>query len=192
MYLFLFLTISLINAQEKEQRQFIKIDYKIENQNLTELQIEKKETNKIKDCLNYNCKNDLKLSYCNNNSEQNFVTFEEIGVIKNSKTAVIHKTTNNEEFYILANKDECKAFTLNGFPLKIDNSNQYIVYNNPPTDKPYIIQIINITNGIVNIQDEIIIPKNIVPKRLLSIKNSEAYILDNKDQIWKTLITEKN
>ena len=172
------------------QRQFIKIDYKIISQNLTELQIKKKESKIIKDCLNYKCKSNLKLSYCNNISDENYVDFYELGIIKNSKITVILKTTFNEEFYILINPEECKAFTLNGFPLKIDNSNQYIVYNNPPADKPNIIQIVNIANGIVDIQDEIILPNYLVPKRLLRINNSEAFILDNKNQIWKTIIKE--
>lgn len=185
-YLFSLLVLTKVNAQ----RQFIKIDYIIKNQDLTEIQIEKKESNITKDCLNYNCKSNLKLSYCNNNSDENYVNFYELGIIKNSKIIVILKTTSNEEFYILLNQDECRAVTLKGFPLKIDNSNQYIVYNNPPTDKPYIIQIINITNGIVTVQDEIILPKDIVPKRLLMIKNSEVYILDNKERIWKTIIKE--
>lgn len=185
-YLFPFFVFTIVNAQ----RQFIKIDNKIKNQNLTELKIEKKKSNITKDSLNYYCNPNLKLSYCNNNSDENYVNFEELGIIKNSKITVIHKTTFNEEFYILLTQDNCKAITLKGFPLKIDNSNQYIVYNNPSTDNPFIIQIINITNGNVDIQDEIILPNYLVPKRLLRIYNSEVFILDNKNQIWKTTIKE--
>jgi len=186
-YLFPFLiAFSIVNAQ----RQFFKIDYEVKKQNLTELQIEKKESITKKDCLKYHCKKGVKLSFCNNNSDENYAYFEELGIIKNSNLSVILKTTHNEELYILVNQDECNTVTLKGFPLKIDESNHYVIYNNPSTDQPYIIQIITIANGIPDIQDEIILPNYIKPKRLLRIKNSDAFILDDKNQIWKTTIKE--
>ncbi len=181
-----FLIFSTVNAQVK--RQFSKVKNSVISQKFHEIVIENKNSKKVNDCLNYNCTTDPKLSYCDDKSDENYTEFVELGIIKNSEIIVINKITYNEDSYILINQKECKQIELKGLPLKIENSNRYMVYNNPSTDNPYSIQIVDIENSMATILDEIILPKHIIPKRVLRIEKTEIYILDNNNLVWKAKI----
>jgi hypothetical protein len=88
----------------------------------------------------------------------------------------------------LINPKESKTLTLYGFPLRIENTNKYLVYNNPATDIPYSIQILEMKNGEMKIKEEILYPNNISIQKVLRVDGSKIYILDNKNQTWKTSI----
>lgn len=170
-------------------RKFTKVNNKIFPQKFNEIYLKKTlDKDKTTDCLNYNCIDGSKISYCNDKSEENYVEYQELGTIDNEKIVVIEKITYNEELYILVDQKRCSQITLNGFPLKIEKSNKYVTYNNPSTDEQYKIQIVAIINGVVIVQDEIILPEFIKSKGLYSLENDEAYFLDDKNQLWKTLI----
>ena len=184
---FLILTIfSTINAQSK--RQFKKVEVPVIEQKLNQLIIEKLNTKKDNGCLKYKHNGNVEVKYCDDKSDENYVEYDELGKIKNTEIIVINKFTYNEEFYILINPKESKTLTLFGFPLRIENSNKYLVYNNPATDIPYSIQILEMKNGEMKKIDEILYPIYITIKKVLRVDNSEIFILDNKNQIWKTSI----
>jgi hypothetical protein len=46
-------------------------------------------------------------------------------------------------------------------------------------------------NGEMNLIVEILYPSNITIKKVLRVDDSEIYILDNKNQTWKTSINKK-
>ncbi|MDG2433539.1 hypothetical protein [Flavobacterium sp.] len=186
---FLILTIfSTVNAQSK--RQFIKVEVPVFEQKLNELIIEKLNSKKNNGCLKYKQNGNAEVKYCDNKSEDNYVEYDELGKIKNTEIIVINKFTYNEEFYILINPKESKTLTLYGFPLKIENSNKYLVYNNPSTDIPYSIQILEMKNGEMKKIDEILYPIDITIKKVLRVDKSEIFILDIKNQVWKTSINK--
>ena len=116
------------------------------------------------------------------------LNFKNLVKLKKIELFVINKFTHNEEFYIFLNKRNCRAITLEGFPLRIENTDQYIVYNNPSTDKAWKIQILKIENGNISLQDEIIFPNEIRPKKVLRFEQNEIFILDDSNQIWKTVV----
>lgn len=186
-FLILFI-FSTTNAQSK--RQFIKVTNSINEQNLNELVIEKLNTKKNKGCLIYQKNNKIEIKYCDDKSKENYVEFDELGKIKNTEIIVVNKLTYNEEFYILINPKESKTLTLYGFPLRIENTNKYLVYNNPATDIPYSIQILEMKNGEMKIIKEIVYPNNITIKKVLRVNENEMFILDNKNQTWKTSINK--
>jgi hypothetical protein len=186
---FLILTIfSTVNAQSK--RQFIKVEVPVIEQKLNELIIEKLNSKKNNGCLKYKQNGNVEVKYCDNKSEDNYVEYDELGKIKNTEIIVVNKFTYNEEFYILINPKESKTLTLYGFPLKIENSNKYLVYNNPSTDIPYSIQILEMKNGEMKKIDEILYPIDITIKKVLRVDKSEIFILDIKNQVWKTSINK--
>ncbi|MFD2910236.1 hypothetical protein ACFSX9_16010 [Flavobacterium ardleyense] len=186
---FLILTIfSTVNAQSK--RQFIKVEVPVIEQKLNELVIEKLNSKKNNGCLKYKQNGNVEVKYCDNNSEDNYVEYDELGKIKDTEIIVVNKFTHNEEFYILINPKESKTLTLYGFPLKIENSNKYLVYNNPSTDIPYSIQILEMKNGELKKIDEILYPIDITIKKVLRVDKSEIFILDSKNQVWKTSINK--
>ena len=186
---FLILTIfSTVNAQSK--RQFIKVEVPVIEQKLNELVIEKLNSKKNNGCLKYKQNGNVEVKYCDNKSEDNYVEYDELGKIKNTEIIVVNKFTYNEEFYILINPKESKTLTLYGFPLKIENSNKYLVYNNPSTDIPYSIQILEMKNGEMKKIDEILYPIDITIKKVLRVDKSEIFILDSKNQVWKTSINK--
>lgn len=179
------------NAQDSLPRKFFKITSVIKPQKFNEVKLIKGfSSNKDAKCLNYECDENVNVSYCNDKSDENYVEFQELGKIENTELIVINKFTTNEEFYILLNKRNCKAITLEGFPLRIENTDQYIVYNNPSTDKAWKIQILKIENGKVNLQDEIIFPDEIRPKKVLRLEENEIFILDDSNQILKTVVNK--
>jgi hypothetical protein len=186
-FLVLFI-ISTINAQSK--RQFIKVINSVNQQNLNELVIEKLNTKKNKGCLIYQKKNKTEIKYCDDKSEENYVEFDELGKIKNTEIIVVNKFTYNDEFYILINPKESKTLTLYGFPLRIENTTKYVVYNNPATDIPYSIQVLELENGEMKLIKEIVCPNNITIKKVLRVNDNEMFILDNKNQTWKTSINK--
>jgi len=179
------------NAQDSLPRKFFKIASVIKPQSLNEVKLTKGiPLNKDAKCLNYICGENANVSYCNDKSDENYVEFQELGKIEKTELIVINKLTYNEEFYILLNKRNCKEVTLEGFPLRIENTDLYIIYNNPTTDKAWKIQILKIENGNVNLQDEIIFPDEIRPKKVLRLEESEIFILDDSNQIWKTVVNK--
>jgi hypothetical protein len=176
------------NAQDSLTRKFFKITSVIKPQSLNEVKLTKGfSLNKDAKCLTYECDNNVNLSYCNYKSDENYVDYQELGKIENTDLIVINKFTYNNEFYIFLNTQNCKSITLEGFPLRIEKTDQYIVYNNPSTDKVWKIQILKIENGNINLQDEIIFPDEIRPKKVLRLEQNEIFILDNINQIWKTV-----
>jgi hypothetical protein len=177
------------NAQDSLPRKFYKITSVIKPQSLNEAKLIKGfPLNKDAKCLTYKCDSNVNLSYCNDKSDENYVEFQELGKIEKTELIVINKFTYNEEFYIFLNKRNCRAITLEGFPLRIENTDQYIVYNNPSTDKAWKIQILKIENGNISLQDEIIFPDEIRPKKVLRLEQNEIFILDDINQIWKTVL----
>ena len=180
--------ISTINAQSK--RQFIKVTNSVNAQKLNELVIVKVNTKKNKNCLIYLKNNKIEIKYCDDKSEENYVEFDELGKIKNTEIIVVNKFTYNEEYYILINPKESKTLTLNGFPLRIENTNKFIVYNNPATDIPYSIQVLELKNGEMKLMKEIVCPNNISIKKVLRLNENEMFILDNKNQTWKTSVNK--
>lgn len=179
------------NAQDSLPRKFFKSTKVIKPQAFNEVKLVKDfPLNKDAKCINYVCGEETNVSYCNVKSDANYVEFKELGKIEKTEFIVINKFTYNEEFYILLNKRNCKAITLEGIPLRIENTNQYIIYNNPSTDKAWKIQILEIKNGNVNLQDEIIFPDEIRPKKVLRLEEKEIFILDDNNQTWKTVVKE--
>ena len=177
------------NAQDSLPRKFYKITSVIKPQRLNEVKLVKGfPLNKDVKCLNYICGENVNISYCNDKSDENYVEFQELGKIENTELFIINKFTSNEEFYILLNKRNCKAIILEGFPLRIENTDRYIVYNNPSTDKAWKIQILEIENGNIYLQDEIIFPDEIHLKKVLRLEQNEIFILDDNNQIWKTIL----
>ncbi len=182
------LLISTTNAQSK--RQFTKVQNFVNEQKLYELEIEKLNTKKINGCLIYKINENINIKCCDDKSEENYVEFNELGKIKNTDIIVVNKITYNEEFYILINPKKNQTRTLYGFPLRIENTNKYLVYNNPATDIPYSIQILEMKNEEMKIIEEISYPNNITIKKVLRVDDTEIYILDNKNQTWKTSINK--
>lgn len=177
------------NAQGSLPRKFFKITSVIKPQKFNEVKLIKGfSSNKDAKCLNYECDENVNISYCNDKSDENYVEFQELGKIENTELIIINKFISNEEFYILLNTQNCKAITLEGFPLRIENTDQYIIYNNPSTDKAWKIQILKIENGNVSLQDEIIFPNEIHLKKVLRFEQKEFFILDDYNQTWKTLL----
>lgn len=179
------------NAQNSLPRKFFKIASVIKPQSLNEVKLTKGfPLKKDAKCLNYICGDNANVSYCNDKSDENYIEFQQLGKIEKTELIVINKFTSNEEFYILLNKQNCKIVTLEGFPLRIENTNQYIVYNNPSADKAWKIQILKIENGNIDLQDEIIFPAEIHLKKVLCLEQNEIFILDDSNQIWKTVVRE--
>jgi hypothetical protein len=177
------------NAQDSSQRKFFKTASVIKPQRFNEVKLIKGiPSNKDAKCLNYICGDNANVSYCNDKSDKNYVEFQELGKIEKTELIVMNKFTSNEEFYIVLNKQNCKIVTLEGFPLRIENTDQYIVYNNPSTDKAWKIQILKIENGNISLQDEIIFSEEIRPKKVLRLEQNEIFILDDSNQIWKTVV----
>ncbi|HEY4629072.1 MAG TPA: hypothetical protein VIH02_07315 [Flavobacterium sp.] len=177
------------NAQDSLQRKFHKTTVEIKSQKLNEVLLDKDlQSKRNSKCLNYKCDGNSNVSYCNENSDENYIEFQELGKIQKTELIVINKLTYNEEFYILLNKLNCSEITVEGFPLSIENTNKYIIYNNPSTDKAWKIQILKIEKGNAYLQDEIIFPDNIHPKKVLRLEQNEIFILDEKNQTWKTVV----
>ena len=135
--------------------------------------------------LLFDCDNKQQLKYSDDESEENYVKFEELGVIKNS-IIVIQKTEYNSEKYILLETKNCRQLILEGFPLRIENTEKYIVLNNPGTDEAYKIQILEYKNEFFEIKHTISFPKEIIPKRILKVGDKEIFIMDIKNRTWKT------
>ena len=122
--------------------------------------------------LSFECDNKQILEYSDKDSDENYVKFEELGVIKNS-IIVIQKTEYNSEKYILLETKSCRQLVLEGFPLRIENTEKYIALNNPGTDEAYKIQVLEYKNDFFEIKHTILFPKEILPKR---IYNSQTKI----------------
>lgn len=177
------------NAQDSFKREFFKTEELINPQEFNGVILTNNlPSNKNSECLNYECAENTNVSYCNENSDENYVEFQELGKIEKTELIVINKLTYNEEFYVLLNKRNCSEIILEGFPLRIENTNKCIIYNNPTTDKAWKIQILKIENGNAYLIDEIIVPDNIVPKKVLRLEQNEIFILDNNNQTWKTVV----
>ncbi|MEL1241996.1 hypothetical protein [Flavobacterium flavipallidum] len=140
-----------------------------------------------KNTLLFDCVNKKRLKYSDNESDENYVKFEELGVIKNS-IIVIQKTEYNSEKYILLEIKSCRQLVLEGFPLRIENTEKYLTFNNPGTDEAYKIQILEYKNDFFEIEHTITFPKEILPKRILKVDNKEVLVMDRENRIWKTVL----
>lgn len=177
------------NAQKTTENIFEKVSKKVKSQKLYEIQVIKnKPLSKKTNCLTYKCENNLKTSFCNNNSDENYVEFQELGHIENTKITIVKKLNYNQEFYILLNKNNCNVLTLDGLPLRIEKTNLFIVNNNPSTDQRKKIQILQQKDGQLSLLGEVIFPEKIKLKSFISFDSNEVYIVDEKNQIWKTVI----
>jgi hypothetical protein len=185
---YLIFGLSIVQAQDLSFNTFNEVDSIIEPQIIFEVLITKELENKEdSNCLIYECKKYNTILYCDENTDENYVEFQELGRINNTEIVVINKFTYNEEFYILIDKKDCNAITLDGFPIGIENTNLYIVYNNPPTDHPWKIQILKIDDGIF-LLNEIAIPYHIRLKKVLRVDQFELYLQDINNKIWKTYL----
>ncbi len=160
----------------------------IKKQKLKEIPLDKNERMyRGTKTLLFECDNKLQLKYSDNESDENYVTFEELGIIKNS-IIVVQKIEYNSEKYILLETKSCKELILEGFPLRIENTENYIVFNNPGTDQEYKIQILEYRNDFFEIKYTVSFPKEISPKRILRVDNKEVFIIDVENRIWKTTL----
>jgi len=177
------------NAQKTTENVFLKVSGKVKTQKLYEVQLVKTKPPKKKpNCLNYKCSNGSKTSFCNDDSDENYVEFQELGYIEKTEIIVLNKFTYNEEFYVFLNKKNCNALTLGGFPLRIEHTNSFIVYNDPSTDQRKTIQILQMENGQLRPSGKIVFPEKIKLQKFLCLTLNEVYILDEKNQVWKTTI----
>jgi hypothetical protein len=170
------------------QNKFSLVNESIKKQKLEEISMVKNERKyRGRNTLSFDCDNKQNLQYADKDSEENYVKFDELGVIKNS-IIVIQKTEYNSEKYILLETKSCRQLILEGFPLRIENSEKYIVLNNPGTDEAYKIQILEYKNNFFEIKHTILFPKEILPKRILKVDNKEVFIMDVESRIWKTTL----
>lgn len=183
-YIFLIL---LSNFCTYAQHQFVEVNDSIIAQKLNEVPIIKNDRKyRGRTSLFFDCgfkKKEIKFS--DNSSNENYVKFEELGVIKNT-IKVIQKTDYNSEKFILLNTKSCKQIALEGFPLQIENTENYIVLNNPGTDESYKIQILEFKNDFFEIKYQISIPKEIIFKKILKVSTKELFVLDINNNIWKS------
>jgi hypothetical protein len=170
------------------QNKFSLVNDSIKRQKLEEISMVKNERKyRGRNTLSFECDNKQNLEYADKDSGENYVKFEELGVIKNS-IIVIQKIEYNSEKYILLETKSCRQLILEGFPLRIENTEKYIVYNNPGTDEAYKIQILEYLNDFFEIRQTISIPKEILPKKIIKVDNKEVYIMDVENRIWKTTL----
>lgn len=168
------------------QNKFIQVNDSISKQKFEEISMTKNERKyRGHNTLSFECENEKVIEFSDNDSDENYVKFEELGVIKNS-IIVIQKTEYNSEKYILLETKSCGQLILEGFPLRIENTEKYIVLNNPGTDEAYKIQVLEYKNDFFEIKHTIIFPKEILPKRILKVDNNEVFIMDMENRIWKT------
>ncbi len=132
----------------------------------------------------FKCDNGQELNYHDNFADDNYVQFRELGVIKDS-LIVVEKATYNSELYIIVDTKNCREIILEGFPLQLENSEKYIVYNNPSTDELQKIQILNYKNGFFRVDRIIIIPHDIKILKVVRIEKDEIYFQDEANKIWK-------
>ena len=168
------------------QNKFIQVNDSILKQKFEEVSMVKNERKyRGRNTLSFECGNKKEIEFSDNDSDENYVKFEELGVIKNS-IIVIQKTEYNSEKYILLETKSCRQLILEGFPLRIENTEKYIVLNNPGTDEAYNMQILEYKNDFFEIKHSISFPKEIIPKRIQKVDNKEVFIVDTKNRIWKT------
>ena len=179
--LFLFLSFC-VHSQNK----FSLVNDSIKKQKLEEILIVKNQRKYLgRNTLLFNCLNKQQLKYSDNESDENYVKFEELGVIKNS-IVLVQKTEYNSEKYILLETKRCRQLILEGFPLRVENTEKYIVLNNPGTDETYKIQILEYKNNFFEVLHMISLPKEIIPKRVLKVDSKEVFIMDIENRMWKT------
>lgn len=170
------------------QHKFSLVNDSIEKQKLEEISIVKNQRKYHSlNTLSFECDNKQNLEFVDKDSNENYVKFEELGVIKNS-IIVIQKTEYNSEKYIFLETKSCRQLLLEGFPLRIENTEKYIVLNNPGTDEAYKIQVLEYKNNFFEVTHTILFPKEILPKRILKVDNKEVFIMDVENRIWKTTL----
>jgi len=167
------------------QNKFIQLNDSISKQKFEEISMTKNERKyRGRNTLSFECENKKVIEFSDNDSDENYVKFEELGVIKNS-IIVIQKTEYNSEKYILLETKSCRQLILEGYPLRIENTEKYIVLNNPGTDEAYNIQILEYKNDFFEIKHIISIPKEIIPKRIQKVDTKEVFIMDTENRMWK-------
>ena len=170
------------------QNKFSLVNDSIKKQKLEEISMVKNERKyRGRNTLSFECDNKQNLEYADRDSEENYVKFEELGLIKKS-IIVIQKTEYNSEKYILLETKSCRQLVLEGFPLRIENTEKYIALNNPGTDEGYKIQVLEYKNDFFEIKHTILFPKEILPKRILKVDIKEVFIMDIENRIWKTTL----
>jgi hypothetical protein len=181
-YTFLFL---LSSFYVYSQNKFIQVNDSISKQKFEEISMTKNERKyRGRNTLSFECENKKVIEFSDNDSDENFVKFEELGIIKNS-IIVIQKTEYNSEKYILLETKNCRQLILEGYPLRVENTEKYIVLNNPGTDEAFNIQILEYKNDFFEIKHIISIPKEIIRKRILKVDTKEVFIMDIENRIWK-------
>lgn len=184
-YTFLFL---LLPFCAHSQNKFSLINDSIKTQKFEEISIVKNQRKyRGRNTLSFECDNKKQIEFSDKESNQDYLKFDELGVIKNL-IIVVQKTQYNSEKYILLQTKSCRQLTLEGFPLRIENSEKYIVFNNPGTDESYKIQILEYKNDFFEIKYTVIFPKEIIPKRILKVDSKEVFVVDKENRIWKTIL----
>lgn len=182
-YIFLILLSSFCTYS---QNKFIQVNDSIVKQKFEEIAMVKNENKyRGRTTLSFQCEKKKEIEFSDTDSDENFVKFEELGVIKNT-IIVIQKIEYNSESYILLETKSCRQLLLEGFPLRIENTKKYIVLNNPGTDEAYTMQILEYKNDFFEIKHTISFPKEITPKRIQKVDNKEVIVVDTEKRMWKT------
>jgi hypothetical protein len=113
--------------------------------------------------------------------------FEELGLIKKSIIVVL-KITYNSEQYILLETKNCRQLTFDRFPLRVQNTKDWLTLSNLGTNKASQIQILEYNNGFFIIKNTVTFPKEFFPKRILKIEKNEVFIVDVENKIWKIIV----
>ncbi len=170
------------------QNKFSLVNDSIKKQKLEEIPIIKNQNKHLgQNTLRFECETKEIIKYTDNDSDGNYLKFEELGVIKNS-IIVIQKIEYNSEKYILFETKSCRQLVLDDFPLRVENTEKYLVFNNPGIDEAYQIQILEYKNDFFEIQYTVTIPKEIIPKGLLKVDHQELFLMDQENRVWKTTL----
>lgn len=170
------------------QNTFTLVNEKINEQKFEEMSIEKNQRKyRGRNTLLFECDNKQELKYSDDESDENYVKFEELGKIKTS-IIVIQKMEYNSEKYILLETKKCRHLILEGFPLRIENTETYLVFNNPGTDEAHKIQTLEYKDDFFEIKHTITFPKEIIPKKVIKVENEEVFVLDVANKMWKTVL----
>ena len=184
-YIFIFL---LLTFCAHSQNKFSLVNDPIKKQKLEEIPIIKNQNKHLgQNTLRFECDTKEIIKYTDNDSDGNYVKFEELGVIKNS-IIVIQKINYNSEKYILFETKSCRQLVLDDFPLRVENTEKYLVFNNPGIDEAYQIQILEYKNDFFEIQYTVTIPIEIIPKGILKVDHQELFLMDQENRVWKTTL----
>jgi hypothetical protein len=184
----LFLLFLILPFCIHSQNNFSLVNDSINKQKFSEISLVKNlRKYRGRNTLLFECNNKQQIKYSDDESDENYVKFEELGKFKKN-IVVIQKTDYNSEKYILLDTINCRQIILDGLPLKINDEEKYIVFNNPGTDEKYKLEVLEFRSDFFEISNTIIFPNEILPKRILKVSNKEVYVLDKENKIWKTTL----